>query len=92
MIKDALAQAKALEEAAKTLRQAWRHNEMLLQTGAFQHCEHCNQAIRIEHDDEELWEGFETEYAELEEAIGNGPSEWTCSSECLQARVKHHQT
>jgi hypothetical protein len=98
MMRDALKQAEelgrsespVLREAAATLRKVHTHNQMLLDTGDYTPCDHCNQAIRVDHGDDELWEGFEEQAAELEEAIGNGPVEWTCSEECMKARIEHH--
>jgi len=90
MMRDALEQAEELEATAKTLRKVYEHNQMLLDTGDYTPCDHCYQAIKVDHDEKTLWEGFEKQAEELEEAIGNGPVEWTCCEECMRARIAHH--
>lgn len=91
MIKNALTQAKALEEAAKTLRKAHAYNQQLLNSGYYAPCDHCGQAIRVEQHDDEFWEGFEEQAEELRVLIGNGHQEWTCTAECMQARIDYHK-
>ena len=65
-------------------------DQELLDSGDFTPCENCNKPIRVDHNGEDLWPGFEEQAEELEDAIGNGPPEWTCSEPCMKARIAAH--